>query len=201
MLADDIVNTEAARLALDETAAALAGCGCAPWDRVVDLGPRSVGAMTTNDSADMVDWDLAVATARRLAKPGPAVTTEEARRVVEDLKTFAAEASEPVRRSPVCVRRPHSTGRGGGSRRLGPGERGRHAEIITPLADKLRARRSSSGLMDQVGPRSPASRPVHCWPFLLRRCWASSTRSGPTHPVPEPVRRDVCCSSHPTSST
>ena len=29
MLADDIVNTEAARLALDETAAALAGCGCA----------------------------------------------------------------------------------------------------------------------------------------------------------------------------
>jgi serine-type D-Ala-D-Ala carboxypeptidase/endopeptidase (penicillin-binding protein 4) len=29
MLADDIVNSEAARLALDETAAALAGCGCA----------------------------------------------------------------------------------------------------------------------------------------------------------------------------
>ena len=53
--------------------------------------------MTTNESAEMVDWDLAVATARRLAKPGPAVTTEEARRVVEDLKTFAAEASAPVR--------------------------------------------------------------------------------------------------------
>jgi coenzyme F420 biosynthesis associated uncharacterized protein len=110
--------------------------------------------MTTNGSADMVDWDLAVATARRLAKPGPAVTTEEARRVVEDLKTFAAEASEPVRsftglraaaaQAPVVV-----VDRGGWAQANADGMR----EIITPLADKLRARRSSSGLMDQVGPK------------------------------------------------
>ena len=110
--------------------------------------------MTTNESAEMVDWDLAVATARRLAKPGPAVTTEEARRVVEDLKAFAAEATAPVlsftglraeaAQAPVVV-----VDRGGWAQANADGMR----EIITPLADKLRARRSSSGLMDQVGPK------------------------------------------------
>ncbi|MET0713240.1 MAG: zinc-dependent metalloprotease, partial [Jiangellaceae bacterium] len=90
--------------------------------------------MTTNDSVDMVDWDLAVATARRLAKPGPAVTTEEARRVVEDLKTFAAEASAPVQsftglraaaaQAPVVV-----VDRGGWAQANADGMR----EIITPL--------------------------------------------------------------------
>jgi coenzyme F420 biosynthesis associated uncharacterized protein len=110
--------------------------------------------MTTNDSADMVDWDLAVATARRLAKPGPAVNADEARKVVEDLKTFAGEASGPVRSftgldsvtapAPVVV-----VDRGGWAQANADGMR----EIITPLADKLRARRTSTGLMDLVGPK------------------------------------------------
>jgi coenzyme F420 biosynthesis associated uncharacterized protein len=107
-----------------------------------------------HDSADMVDWDLAVATARRLAKPGPAVSVDEARAVVDDLKTFAGEATGPVRSytgldgtaaaAPVVV-----VDRGGWAQANADGMR----EIITPLVDKLRARRTSSGLLDQVGPK------------------------------------------------
>jgi coenzyme F420 biosynthesis associated uncharacterized protein len=110
--------------------------------------------MTTDDSADMVDWDLAVATARRLAKPGPPVSAAEARSVVTDLKTFAAEATEPVRAftgldgsaaaAPVVV-----VDRGGWAQANADGMR----EIITPLIDKLRARKTSSGLLEQVGPK------------------------------------------------
>jgi coenzyme F420 biosynthesis associated uncharacterized protein len=110
--------------------------------------------MTNHDSKDMVDWDLAVATARRLSKPGPAVSAEEARSVVTDLKTFAAEATGPVRSytgldgsaavAPVVV-----VDRGGWAQANADGMR----EIITPLTDKLRARKTSSGLLDQVGPK------------------------------------------------
>jgi coenzyme F420 biosynthesis associated uncharacterized protein len=110
--------------------------------------------MTTHDSADMVDWDLAVATARRLSKPGPPVSADEARNVVTDLKTFAAEASEPVRSftgldastavAPVVV-----VDRGGWAQANADGMR----EIITPLVEKLRARKTSAGLLDQVGPK------------------------------------------------
>jgi coenzyme F420 biosynthesis associated uncharacterized protein len=111
--------------------------------------------MTTHDSADMVDWDLAVATARRLAKPGPPISAHEARSVVTDLKTFAGEATGPVRSftgldgsaaaAPVVV-----VDRGGWAQANADGMR----EIITPLVDKLRARKTSdSGLLDQVGPK------------------------------------------------
>ena len=40
----------------------------------------------------MVDWDLAVSTGRRLVKPGPTVTPDEARAAVTQLKAFAVEA-------------------------------------------------------------------------------------------------------------
>jgi coenzyme F420 biosynthesis associated uncharacterized protein len=110
--------------------------------------------MTNHDSSDMVDWDLAVATARRLSKPGPVVSAEEARSVVTDLKNFAADATGPVRSytgldgsgavAPVVV-----VDRGGWAQANADGMR----EIITPLTDKLRARKTSSGLLDQVGPK------------------------------------------------
>ena len=103
----------------------------------------------------MVDWDLAVATARRLAKPGPTVTAEEARVVVTDLKAFATAATGPVRAytgldspaeaAPVVV-----VDRGGWAQANADGMR----QIIAPLTDKLRQRRSAgSGLFDQVGPK------------------------------------------------
>ena len=110
--------------------------------------------MTAYESADLVDWDLAVSTARRLAKPGPVVTTEEARAVVTDLRTFAAEATAHVRSftgldgssaaAPVVV-----VDRGGWAQANADGMR----QIIAPLADKLRERRTGTGLLEQVGPK------------------------------------------------
>ena len=43
-------------------------------------------------NSSMVDWDLAVATGRRLVSPGPSVTAEEARAAVTQLKAFAVES-------------------------------------------------------------------------------------------------------------
>lgn len=45
----------------------------------------------------LVDWDLAAATARRLARPGPAVSEDEAAQVVAELHASAAAARPEVR--------------------------------------------------------------------------------------------------------
>jgi coenzyme F420 biosynthesis associated uncharacterized protein len=44
----------------------------------------------------LVDWDVAAATARRLARPGPQIEPEEAHRVVEQLRACAAAARPHV---------------------------------------------------------------------------------------------------------
>src|SRR4051812_11242774 len=46
---------------------------------------------------DMVDWDLAVATAKRLMKPGPDISRDEARQAVHELRKLAAQAEPHVR--------------------------------------------------------------------------------------------------------
>ena len=45
----------------------------------------------------MVDWNLAVATATRLVRPGPEVSREEAREIVSELRRHAKAAEEHVR--------------------------------------------------------------------------------------------------------
>jgi coenzyme F420 biosynthesis associated uncharacterized protein len=45
----------------------------------------------------MVDWDLAVTTATRLARPGPDIGRDDARTVVRELRADAARAEEHVR--------------------------------------------------------------------------------------------------------
>ena len=55
--------------------------------------------MTTSDAAPtMVDWDLAVSTAQRLAGSGPAVGAADARSAVAELRDLAAEAEAHVHR-------------------------------------------------------------------------------------------------------
>ncbi|GAA2140455.1 zinc-dependent metalloprotease [Kitasatospora kazusensis] len=95
----------------------------------------------------MVDWNLAVATATRLARPGPEVTRGEAREVVSELRRHALEAEEHVREftgmrstsllsaaaTPVLV-----VDRPGWVRANVAGFR----TIVQPLVDKLAARRS-----------------------------------------------------------
>ncbi|MFD6415565.1 zinc-dependent metalloprotease [Streptomyces sp. NPDC060194] len=53
--------------------------------------------MTRIGGAEMVDWNLAVATAKRFVRPGPEVSREEARAVVAELRRHAKAAEEHVR--------------------------------------------------------------------------------------------------------
>ncbi|MER5637417.1 zinc-dependent metalloprotease [Kitasatospora sp. NPDC002227] len=52
---------------------------------------------SASGGADMVDWDLAVSTATRLARSGPEITRGEAREVVAELRRHALEAEGHVR--------------------------------------------------------------------------------------------------------
>ncbi|MFJ7592542.1 zinc-dependent metalloprotease [Streptomyces sp. NPDC097617] len=53
--------------------------------------------MTSISGAEMVDWNLAVATAIRLVRPGPEVTRDEARAVVAELRRHARTSEQHVR--------------------------------------------------------------------------------------------------------
>ncbi|MFJ9342437.1 zinc-dependent metalloprotease [Streptomyces sp. NPDC101733] len=53
--------------------------------------------MTSIGGAEMVDWNLAVATATRLVRPGPEVGRDEARAVVAELRRHARTSEEHVR--------------------------------------------------------------------------------------------------------
>ncbi|MFG2820658.1 zinc-dependent metalloprotease [Kitasatospora sp. NPDC048365] len=104
---------------------------------------------SASGGADMVDWNLAVATATRLVRPGPEVSREEARTVVAELRRHALEAEEHVRAftgmgssslmeapaTPVLV-----VDRPGWVRANVAGFR----TVVQPLVDKLRARRTES---------------------------------------------------------
>ncbi|PZH19665.1 coenzyme F420 biosynthesis-associated protein [Streptomyces sp. NTH33] len=94
----------------------------------------------------MVDWNLAVATATRLVRPGPEVSRDEARAVVAELRRHAKASEEHVRGftrlgtdethdTPVLV-----VDRPGWIRANVAGFR----EILKPLLDKMQQRRSST---------------------------------------------------------
>ncbi|MFJ9647982.1 zinc-dependent metalloprotease [Streptomyces sp. NPDC101206] len=53
--------------------------------------------MTSIGGAEMVDWNLAVATAVRLVRPGPEVSRDEARAVVAELRRHARTSERHVR--------------------------------------------------------------------------------------------------------
>ncbi|MCP3758427.1 zinc-dependent metalloprotease [Streptomyces sp. TBY4] len=53
--------------------------------------------MTSFGGAEMVDWNLAVATATRLVRPGPEVSRDEARAVVAELRRHAKTSERHVR--------------------------------------------------------------------------------------------------------
>ncbi|MFF3561965.1 zinc-dependent metalloprotease [Streptomyces sp. NPDC002574] len=53
--------------------------------------------MTSIGGAEMVDWNLAVATATRFVRPGPEVSRDEARAVVAELRGYAKESEAHVR--------------------------------------------------------------------------------------------------------
>lgn len=94
----------------------------------------------------MIDWNLAVATATRLLRPGPEVTRDEARAVVAELRRHAKASEEHVRGftrlgtdethdTPVLV-----VDRPGWVRANVAGFR----EILRPLLEKMQERRGGS---------------------------------------------------------
>ncbi|MFE2586967.1 zinc-dependent metalloprotease [Streptomyces sp. NPDC059378] len=97
-------------------------------------------------STGMVDWNLAVATATRLVRPGPEVSRDEARAVVAELRRHAKASEEHVRGftrmgigdvhdTPVLV-----VDRPGWVRANVAGFR----EILKPLLDKMQDRRGNN---------------------------------------------------------
>ncbi|MFI6563619.1 zinc-dependent metalloprotease [Streptomyces sp. NPDC050534] len=102
--------------------------------------------MTSIGGAEMVDWNLAVATATRLVRPGPDVSRDEAREVVAELRRHAKASEEHVRGfTRMGTEEVHDTpvlvvDRPGWVRANVAGFR----EILKPLLDKMQERRGSS---------------------------------------------------------
>ncbi|MDP9318297.1 MAG: zinc-dependent metalloprotease [Actinomycetota bacterium] len=103
----------------------------------------------------MVDWDLAVTTARRLMRPGPDIGRDEAAHAVADLRRYAAQAEGHVRSytlldtesatAPVVV-----VDRAGWVQANVDGLR----LVIDPLVEKMRASRSDpSSFATAIGSR------------------------------------------------
>lgn len=92
----------------------------------------------------MVDWDMAVATASRLVRPGPEVTPEEARQAVADLKAYAAQAYDHVAEFTQLRADPGDAvavlDRPGWIHANASGFR----TVLEPLIDKLAARRTAT---------------------------------------------------------
>ncbi|MFI1713955.1 zinc-dependent metalloprotease [Streptomyces litmocidini] len=116
----------------------------------------SIGGAGTSG---MVDWNLAVATATRLVRPGPEVSRDEAREVVAELRRHAKaseehvraytrmipEGTDPAADTPVLV-----VDRAGWIKANVAGFRA----LLTPLLGKMQERRSStpgSAVLGAVG--------------------------------------------------
>jgi coenzyme F420 biosynthesis associated uncharacterized protein len=122
------------------------------------LSPGAAGSESGapgSESVSMVDWDLAVSTAKRLMRPSPEVDRGEATRVVADLRRYAALAEGHVRTftlldtesatAPVVV-----VDRAGWVQANVDGLR----TILDPLVGKLRSSRSDPGaLATAIGSR------------------------------------------------
>jgi coenzyme F420 biosynthesis associated uncharacterized protein len=92
-------------------------------------------------SGQMIDWDVAVATGVRWARPGPQVSLAEARRAVAELHDLAAVVQEPVRQvtglvSPQTAAPVAVVDRPGWIRANVDGFR----VVLEPLAEQLRDR-------------------------------------------------------------
>ncbi|MFF5567998.1 zinc-dependent metalloprotease [Streptomyces sp. NPDC012623] len=104
--------------------------------------------MTSIGGAEMVDWNLAVATATRLARPGPEVSRDEAREIVAELRRHAKAAEEHVRGYTRMIPEGHEppdtpvlvVDRAGWVKANVAGFR----ELLKPLFEKMKDRRSGT---------------------------------------------------------
>ncbi|MFI2004448.1 zinc-dependent metalloprotease [Streptomyces jumonjinensis] len=102
--------------------------------------------MTSIGGAEMVDWNLAVATATRFVRPGPDVSKDEARAVVAELRRHAKASEEHVRGFTRMIPESHEpedtpilvVDRAGWIKANVAGFR----ELLKPLLDKMQDRRA-----------------------------------------------------------
>jgi coenzyme F420 biosynthesis associated uncharacterized protein len=157
--------------------------------------------MTSFGGTEMVDWNLAVATATRLTRPGPEVSRDEARAIVAELRGHAQASETHVRaftrmfgdESPA----PHGTpvlivDRPGWVRANVAGFR----EVLKPLLGKMQARRPGGpggAVLGTVGGKVTGVEVGMLLSFLSSRVlgqyetFAPPTRELPAGPVkPEP---------------
>ncbi|WP_030019225.1 zinc-dependent metalloprotease [Streptomyces monomycini] len=111
--------------------------------------------MTSIGGVEMVDWNLAVATATRFVRPGPEVSRDEARAIVAELRRHAKSSEEHVR---AFTRMAQPEGEPGAE----PGQQGHDTPVLVvdragwikanvagfravlkPLLQKMEERRSS----------------------------------------------------------
>ncbi|MEO3972289.1 zinc-dependent metalloprotease [Streptomyces sp. CAU 1734] len=101
--------------------------------------------MTSIGGVEMVDWNLAVATATRFVRPGPEVSKDEARAVVAELRRHARASEEHVRGFTRMIPESHQpedtpilvVDRAGWVRANVAGFR----ELLKPLLEKMQERR------------------------------------------------------------
>ncbi|MEU9701109.1 zinc-dependent metalloprotease [Streptomyces sp. NPDC047981] len=111
--------------------------------------------MTSIGGAEMVDWNLAVATATRLVKAGPEVSRDEAREVVAELRRHAKASEEHVRAFTRMIPDGHEprdtpvlvVDRAGWIKANVAGFR----ELLSPLLDKMQERRSTTPGGSMIG--------------------------------------------------
>ena len=134
----------------------------------------------------MVDWNLAVATATRLVRPGPEVSRDEARAVVAELRRHAKASEEHVRgftrmgteddpRHPGPRRRPA---------RLGPGERRRASGSSSSRCSTRCRNGAAAPPAARSSARSAARSPASSWACCCRSWPPASSAS--TRPSPRP---------------
>ncbi|HWD78897.1 MAG TPA: zinc-dependent metalloprotease [Kribbella sp.] len=137
-------------------------------------------------TTEMVDWQLATGVARKLVRPGPAVSRAEADQVVADLRQFAAESEGHVREftglqatsasAPVVI-----VDRPGWVQANADGFR----TVLQPLADKLREKADRAALSSAVGSRVTGIEAGALLAFLSSRVLGQFDPFYPAQPDPD----------------
>ncbi|GAA1603676.1 MULTISPECIES: zinc-dependent metalloprotease [Kribbella] len=137
-------------------------------------------------TTEMVDWQLATGVARKLLRPGPAVSRAEADQVVADLRQFAAESEGHVREftglqatsasAPVVI-----VDRPGWVQANADGFR----TVLQPLADKLREKADRAALASAVGSRVTGIEAGALLAFLSSRVLGQFDPFYPAQPDPD----------------
>ncbi|MBL1068573.1 zinc-dependent metalloprotease [Streptomyces sp. 7-21] len=151
--------------------------------------------MTSLGAPDLVDWNLAVATATRIARPGPEVSRDEARAVVAELRRHARTSEQHVRAftgmdtgtadTPVLV-----VDRPGWVRANVAGFR----QVLQPFMDRVRERRAGvpgGAAMGVVGSKVTGVEVGMLLAFLSSRVlgqYETFAPAAPGMPVPEGQR-------------